>query len=167
MDEEFKKDALFKQMGCLWRASKSRLVTTIRNAPTMKARMELRPKNVTPTEWRKFVREKTSSAFKVVSDTYRERRQKQIPHTCGRKGMVRLREDLVKASEDPSKVSRLRVWVKSQTKKDGTPVNVNAAEKIVSQNQSDHIDFMKLDCLLLVDIIICHVFPEKGVRDRT
>ena len=77
MDEDFKKDALFKQMGCLWRASKSRLVTTIRNAPTMKASMELRPKNVTPTEWRKFVREKTSSAFKVVSDTYRERRQKQ------------------------------------------------------------------------------------------
>ena len=78
MDEEFKKDALSKQMGCLWRASKSRLVTTIRrNAPTMKARMELQPKNVSPTEWRKFVREKTSSAFKVVSDTYRERRQEQ------------------------------------------------------------------------------------------
>ncbi|KAL0713456.1 hypothetical protein Bca4012_020434 [Brassica carinata] len=88
VDEEFKKDALFKQMG------------------------------------------EDKYAFKVVSDAYRERRQKQIPHTCGRKGMVRLREDLVKASEDPSKVSRLRVWVKSRTKKDGTPVNVNAAEKI-------------------------------------
>ncbi|RID62760.1 hypothetical protein BRARA_E01808 [Brassica rapa] len=61
----FKKDALFKKMGCLWRASKSRLVTTIRNAPTMKARMKLRPKNVTPTEWCKFIREKPSSAFKV------------------------------------------------------------------------------------------------------
>ena len=73
MDEEFKKDALFKKMGCLWRASKSRLVTTIRNAPTMKARMKLRPKNVTPTEWCKFIREKPSSAFKVVSDTYREK----------------------------------------------------------------------------------------------
>ena len=58
--------------------------------------------------------------------------RRQIPHTCGRKGMVRLREDLVKASEDPSKVSRLRIWVKSRTKKDGTPVNVNAAKKIVS-----------------------------------
>ncbi|XP_013589378.1 PREDICTED: uncharacterized protein LOC106297744 [Brassica oleracea var. oleracea] len=97
MDEDFKKAAVFKQMGCLWRASKSRL---------------------------------TSQAFKVVSDSYKERRQNQIPHTCGRKGMVRLREDLVKSSEDPSKVSRLRVWVKSRTKKDGTPVNVNAAEKI-------------------------------------
>lgn len=132
MDEDFKKDALFKQMGCLWRASKSRLVSSLTKAPTIKTRMDLQPKNVTTTEWRKFVREKTSTAFKVVSDSYRERRQKQIPHTCGRKGMVRLREDLVKASDDPSQVSRLRVWVKSRTKKDGTPVNVNAAEKIVS-----------------------------------
>ncbi|XP_022573719.2 uncharacterized protein LOC111215012 isoform X2 [Brassica napus] len=130
MDEDFKKAAVFKQMGCLWRASKSRLVTSVRKAPTIKARMSLQPNNVSTAEWRKFVKEKTSQAFKVVSDSYKERRQNQIPHTCGRKGMVRLREDLVKSSEDPSKVSRLRVWVKSRTKKDGTPVNVNAAEKI-------------------------------------
>jgi len=29
-------------------------------------------------------------------------------------------------------VTRLKVWVKSRTKKDGTQVNTNAAEKIVS-----------------------------------
>ena len=34
-------------------------------------------------------------------------------------------------SGDPSEVTRLKVWVKSRTKKDGTPVNTNAAEKIV------------------------------------
>ena len=33
---------------------------------------------------------------------------------------------------DPSQVSRLKVWVKSHTKKDGTPVNMVAAEKFVS-----------------------------------
>ncbi|KAL0706354.1 hypothetical protein Bca4012_072780 [Brassica carinata] len=77
LDEDFKKAAVLKQMGCLWRASKSRLVTAVRQAPTIKARMSLRPNNVTTTEWHKFVREKTSTAFK-----------------------------------------------------DGTPVNVNAAEKI-------------------------------------
>ncbi|KAL0661926.1 hypothetical protein Bca4012_098763 [Brassica carinata] len=32
-------------------------------------------------------------------------------------------------SGEPSKVSRLKVWVKSRTKKDGTPVNIIAAEK--------------------------------------
>ena len=34
-------------------------------------------------------------------------------------------------SEEPSQVTRLKVWVKSHTKKDGTPVNTNAAEKFV------------------------------------
>ena len=34
-------------------------------------------------------------------------------------------------SGDPSKVTRLKVWVKSRTKKDGTLVNTNAAEKII------------------------------------
>lgn len=132
LDEEWKKSAVFKQMGCLWRASKSRLVGQVNAATNMKDRMNLRPQNVPTSEWRKFVKEKTSNAFKVVSDSYKERRQKQIPHTCGRKGMVRLREEMVKSSSEPSQVTRLRVWVKSRTKKDGTPVNVNAAEKIVS-----------------------------------
>ncbi|CAB81143.1 putative protein [Arabidopsis thaliana] len=31
---------------------------------------------------------------------------------------------------NPTEVTRLKVWVKSRTKKDGTPVNTNAAEKI-------------------------------------
>ncbi|KAL0702409.1 hypothetical protein Bca4012_058531 [Brassica carinata] len=46
-----------------------------------------------------------------------------------RKGMVRLAEDMKQQSGEPSKVSRLKVWVKSRTKKDGTPVNMIAAEK--------------------------------------
>jgi len=33
-------------------------------------------------------------------------------------------------SGDPSEVTRLKVWVKSHTQKDGTRVNTNAAEKI-------------------------------------
>jgi len=42
-------------------------------------------------------------------------------------------------SGDPSEVTRLKVWVKSRTKKDGTPVNTNAAEKIVSNHcKTDH-----------------------------
>lgn len=37
-----------------------------------------------------------------------------------------------KESSEPSNVTRLKVWVKSRTKKDGTLVNTDAAEKIVS-----------------------------------
>lgn len=55
-----------KQMGCLWRCSKSRLVSEIRNATTNQERMKLRPKNVTPNDWRKFVKLKTSQEFKVI-----------------------------------------------------------------------------------------------------
>ncbi|KAG7567797.1 Transposon En/Spm-like [Arabidopsis thaliana x Arabidopsis arenosa] len=130
VDEEYQKTALLKQMGCLWRSWKSSLVTRIKEAKTNQQRMNLRPKNVSPFEWRKFVKLKTSKEFKVVSDSYKERRRNQIPHTTSRKGMVRLTEDMKKESPNPGEVSRLKVWVKSRTRKDCTPVNTNAAEKI-------------------------------------
>ncbi|XP_013615422.1 PREDICTED: uncharacterized protein LOC106321723, partial [Brassica oleracea var. oleracea] len=44
--------------------------------------------------------------------------------------MVRLAEEMKNSSEDKSEVSRLKVWVRSRTRKDGTPINTNAAEKI-------------------------------------
>ncbi|XP_023634229.1 uncharacterized protein LOC111829390 isoform X2 [Capsella rubella] len=73
----------------------------------------------------------------VVSDKLKERKKKQIPHTCSRKGMVRLREEMKMKIPEPSKVSRLKFWVKSRTPKDGTPVNTNAAEKIKKAAEVD------------------------------
>lgn len=55
-----------KQMGCLWRASKSRLVKQIRKAKNHADRMKLRPDNIPIPEWRKFVKQKTSMEFKVI-----------------------------------------------------------------------------------------------------
>ncbi|KAL0730829.1 hypothetical protein Bca4012_026923 [Brassica carinata] len=75
-------------------------------------------------------------AYKVCT----ERRRKQISHTCSRKGMVRLAEYLKKESSDPAEVTRLNVWVKSRTKKDGTAVNTDAAEKIEKANEFIHAD---------------------------
>lgn len=57
--------AVMKQMGCLWRASKSRLVNQIIKADNHAERMKLRPDNIPVAEWRKFVKEKTSKKFKV------------------------------------------------------------------------------------------------------
>ena len=59
-----------KGMHCLstWEpcgSSKSRLVTQISEAENNQQKMKLRPKNVTPVEWRKFVKLKTSQEFKV------------------------------------------------------------------------------------------------------
>lgn len=118
LHEPYQKNYVMKQMGCLLRSSKSRIVKKIRETcTTNQQRMNLRPKNVSPIEWRKFVKLKTSPAFKVwtykslyigfsglvllvifckdVSDKYKQKRSKQIPHTCSRKGMVRLAEDMV------------------------------------------------------------------------
>ncbi|CAA7018755.1 unnamed protein product [Microthlaspi erraticum] len=131
LDEAYQKTLVLKQMGCLWRSSKSRVVKEIMEATNNQQRMNQRPKNVTPVDWRKFVKIKTSQSFKELSDSYKEQRSKQIPHTCSRKGMVRLTEEMKSASSDPSEVSRLKVLVKSRTKKDGTAVNTNAAEKII------------------------------------
>lgn len=118
LDEDYQKTAVLRQMGCLWRSHKSLVVKDILNATNNQQRMNLRPKHINPIEWRKFVKVKTSPAFKVltellitklvselsiiylfnyqiVSDKYKERRSKQIPHTTSRKGMVRLTEEMV------------------------------------------------------------------------
>ncbi|CAA7049992.1 unnamed protein product [Microthlaspi erraticum] len=130
LDTETEETIVMRQMGCIWRSSKSRLVEHINLAKNNAERMKLRPKNISTVEWRKFIKEKTSEEFKVLSEKYKEIRRKQIPHTCSRKGMVRLAEDLKKESSDASDVTRLKVWVRSRTKKDGTAVNTKAADTI-------------------------------------
>ena len=65
IDEDYHRDAVLKQMGALWRSSKSRLVTQINESDNNQQRMKLRPKTVPPVEWRKFVKLKTSQEFKV------------------------------------------------------------------------------------------------------
>ena len=67
VDEYYQRVSVLKQMGGLWRSSKSRLVTQINQAENNQKRMNLRPKNVPPTEWRKFVKLKTSKEFKVCN----------------------------------------------------------------------------------------------------
>nr|AAD22702.1 putative TNP1-like transposon protein [Arabidopsis thaliana] len=100
LDEDWQRISVINQMGNLWRAHKSRRVKAINLAANNQERMNLRPTNINPVEWQKFVKLKTSSAFKKLE------------------------------SGDPSSVTRLQVWIKSRTKKDGTPVDTNAAEKI-------------------------------------
>ncbi|PRQ34072.1 hypothetical protein RchiOBHm_Chr5g0064791 [Rosa chinensis] len=66
LDEEWQKDVIFKSMGCLWRASKSRLVHQIQAAKNKQERLRLKPNNIpTLAIWKKFVKTKTSPTFKV------------------------------------------------------------------------------------------------------
>ncbi|KAG7530315.1 putative transposase Ptta/En/Spm plant [Arabidopsis suecica] len=114
--------------------------------------MKLRPKNVSPFEWRKLVKLKTSKEFKVVSDSYKERRSKQIPHTTSRRGMVRLAEDMV--------------WIKSRTRKDGTLVNTNAAEKIREASEIVKSDMPSSSCFEGQDSLSQLLGPDNPGRMR-
>ncbi|XP_010473686.1 PREDICTED: uncharacterized protein LOC104753093 [Camelina sativa] len=138
LDEDWQRISVIHQMGHLWRSHKSVTVKAINLAANNQERMNLRPPNIGPVDWQKFVKLKTSAAFKAVSEKYKAKRKNQIPHTTSRKGISRLTEEMKAESEDPSSVTRLDVWIKSRTKKDGTPVDTNAADLIVSLNRVVH-----------------------------
>lgn len=67
MDKDWERDWCMKVMGELWRASKSRLVSKLNELPNEQERLKLKPDNIkSETEWRLFVREKTSKQFQVT-----------------------------------------------------------------------------------------------------
>ncbi|GMN19561.1 hypothetical protein TIFTF001_039840 [Ficus carica] len=55
VDKPWQQDYIFKQMGELWRASKSRLVTKLGGAPNNEERLKLKPDNIkSNVEWKAF-----------------------------------------------------------------------------------------------------------------
>lgn len=66
LDTDWHKICVFQQMSCIWRASKCRLVRRLVNAKSMDERLQLKPDNIKcMNEWKKFIKLKTSSEFKV------------------------------------------------------------------------------------------------------
>ena len=66
MEKTWQKDYVFKSMGTLWRASKSRLVKAIKEAKNEEERLMLKPDNIKSINvWKAFVRDKTSTTFQV------------------------------------------------------------------------------------------------------
>lgn len=64
--EEWQKAVIIKQLGSLWRAGKSRLVTEVRAAKTAADRLALKPSNIPSIQiWNSWVRSKCSTNFKV------------------------------------------------------------------------------------------------------
>ncbi|KAK1559292.1 hypothetical protein Q3G72_012891 [Acer saccharum] len=100
VNEGWQKDYIFKEMGELWRASKSRIVSKLRKAPNEEEMVKLRPGNIkTTSDWKEFLKLKNSADFKSKS-----RGNQTVP--------------------------RVDVWVKAHERKDGTPINTKAAETI-------------------------------------
>jgi len=66
VDKQWQKHQIFRNMGAIWRASKSRLVNQVKKAKNEEERLKLKPDNIkSVVEWKAFVREKTSPAFQV------------------------------------------------------------------------------------------------------
>lgn len=119
----WQKAVIFKQLGSLWRAGKSRLVPQVRAAKTAAERIDLKPSNIRSIQvWNSQVRSKNTTTFTVnylqlsnfliykpclidlitfifilqkISNQYKKLRKNQIFHTTGCKRMFRLAYDRV------------------------------------------------------------------------
>ncbi|XP_056847412.1 uncharacterized protein LOC108830965 [Raphanus sativus] len=70
LQEEWHKAVIFKQLGSLWRAGKSRLVSQVRAAKTAAEILQLKPSNVLSIQvWNTWVRSKTTQVSRLVSET--------------------------------------------------------------------------------------------------
>ncbi|CAE5962935.1 unnamed protein product [Arabidopsis arenosa] len=93
--EDWQKEAVFRQMGGMWRAVKSKLVTKVRSTKSKVALQQMKPSNIQCTSaWNSWVKNKCTSAFKERSEKYRQLRKGQIPHTTSPKGMTRLADEM-------------------------------------------------------------------------
>jgi len=67
LTEAWQKDAVFKQMGCVWRSSKSKLTTKVRVVKSKADLLSLKPSNIqSVTAWNSWVKNRKTTAFKVV-----------------------------------------------------------------------------------------------------
>ncbi|KAF8107325.1 hypothetical protein N665_0123s0016 [Sinapis alba] len=95
LQEEWQKAVIFKQLGNVWKAGKSRLVSQVRVAKTAAEGIALKPSNIPSIQvWNSWVKSKTTKSLTEVSNKYREMRRNQIPHTTSCKGMLRLADDM-------------------------------------------------------------------------
>ncbi|KAK9213934.1 hypothetical protein WN944_005920 [Citrus x changshan-huyou] len=131
--DDHQKENILARMRKLWTDYKSRLSISIREAfqmpdATRKLKL-LKPEDVTDEEWKKFVAHRLSKDWKERSEKFQQLRATQTePHTTSRKGMARTRDEMIK--KDPSSGTRVNVWLKSRTRKNGQPINAVAAESM-------------------------------------
>ncbi|TYJ96221.1 uncharacterized protein E5676_scaffold78209G00080 [Cucumis melo var. makuwa] len=66
------------------------------------------------------------------SKKFKDMKQKQLPHTCSRRGYARPVEDLKNFSSTP--ITRVDVWTKAYVKKDGTSMNSQVADTLIGND---------------------------------
>uniref|UniRef100_A0A0D3DL75 Uncharacterized protein n=1 Tax=Brassica oleracea var. oleracea TaxID=109376 RepID=A0A0D3DL75_BRAOL len=83
LTEDWQKTSVFQQIGCVFRASKSRLVKKLCSSMNTETLRSLKPSNIhNEAVW--------------INDQFRDMRMRQIPHTTSRKGMGRLADEMTK-----------------------------------------------------------------------
>ncbi|KAF9593412.1 hypothetical protein IFM89_022691 [Coptis chinensis] len=136
LDEGCRTYAL-QQIGRLWRAHKSRLRGKIRVYRKKKKDIaRLQPEDCDDAEWEMFVKQMSKRKFIMKSQKFQEMREKQdLPHTCSRQGYARLEFQMQKESPNPSYITRVDVWCKGHTKKNGKPSNSRVGERMDESQQ--------------------------------
>ncbi|XP_050942221.1 uncharacterized protein LOC103493280 isoform X3 [Cucumis melo] len=129
--EDWQRKCIFRKMGRLWRAGKSRIVSQIQSTSTNEELVKMKPSNIQSMhDWMDFVKEKKSATFKAKSEKFKSMKKMQLPHTCSRKGYARLTEEMRKSCLDSSSVTRIALLAKAHRKKDENPVNSQVAETL-------------------------------------
>ncbi|XP_031738363.1 uncharacterized protein LOC101217008 isoform X4 [Cucumis sativus] len=129
--EVWQRKCIFRKMGRLWRAGKSRIVSQIQSTSTNEELVKMKPSNVQSMhDWMDFVKEKKSATFKAKSEKFKSMKKMQLPHTCSRKGYARLAEEMRKSCLDSSSVTRIALLAKAHRKKDENPVNSQVTETL-------------------------------------
>ncbi|KAF9619454.1 hypothetical protein IFM89_007029 [Coptis chinensis] len=125
-----------RELGYLWRSSKSRFSRIIASCANEEERMEKRPKNIKLEWWKTFVRKRLSKEF-----------QKE-------------------ESSNPSSVSRADVWEKAHTKKNGEPANDAVAAKVEKIQEFRETQVESSSLSLQDDAISQLFGPERRGRVR-
>ncbi|KAJ0080106.1 hypothetical protein Patl1_23757 [Pistacia atlantica] len=166
LDQEWQKHYVLKEMGALWRTSKSRLVSNIKMAKNEDERMALKPDNIKSiSEWKKFVEQKLGPRFKGKSEEMKNRRKKQTYYKGGRRGYARMTED-IKKKTGKQVVSRVEVWIEAHKKKNGEPINTKTAEAIENLQQMGNDSSLPTPTNLREDVITKILGLDKGGHVR-
>ncbi|KAF9623965.1 hypothetical protein IFM89_006692 [Coptis chinensis] len=135
--DEGRRTYALQQIGRLWRAHKSRLRGKIRVYRKKKKDIaRLQPEDCDDAKWEMFVKQMSKRKFILKSQKFQEIREKQdLPHTCSRQGYARLEFQMQKESLNPSSITRVDVWCKGHTKKNGKPSNSRVGERMDESQQ--------------------------------
>ncbi|XP_028108291.1 uncharacterized protein LOC114307107 isoform X1 [Camellia sinensis] len=156
---------IMQKFGRLWRSHKSELSRKIRplgkSAKLAHNIVLTKPDNVEMVEWKAFVKQRTSKEFKAKSKRFRAMRKKQtLFHTISHKGYAQLEDEMRRESRAPSSISRVDVWIKGHTRKEGKSMN-EVLDVIVKNVQELHKASTDEGPKSIKDDVIFHTFgPE-------